>query len=278
MKTALPKPKADKLPTPEVGRWSEDKYILLWLYATLFSSGMKNKWDKRVYIDLYSGAGQAKIRGTEKLVFGSPLLALQVKDPFDKYIFCEENPEFLKALEARARALAPAADISYVKGNCNERVRDILAVIPPAKGQTVLSLCFADPFDLGLQFKTLESLGARFTDFLMLLALYMDANRNYENYVREKSRKVEHFLDDSAWRQRWERAQAAGLTFPTFLAEAFASRMESLGYLPPPRMKMVRSDEKNLPLYHLALFSKSMRAHEFWGEVLKYSTDQIALF
>ncbi len=61
----------------------------------------------------------------------------------------------------------------------------------------------------------------------------------------------------------------------TVPAAEFASGMETLRYLPTPlhRMKRVRSDEKNLPLYYLALFSRNNRAHKFWDEVLKYSTD-----
>jgi hypothetical protein len=43
-------------------------------------------------------------------------------------------------------------------------------------------------------------------------------------------------------------------------------------------MKKVRSDEKNLPLYRLALFSRNPRAYDFWDEVLKYSTSQRTLF
>ena len=70
----------------------------------------------------------------------------------------------------------------------------------------------------------------------------------------------------------------AAISFPMFLADAFAARMEGLGYLPPPRMKIIRLNEKNVPLYHLAIFSRNPRAYEFWGEVLKYSTDQLGLF
>ena len=52
--------------------------------------------------------------------------------------------------------------------------------------------------------------------------------------------------------------------------------MASLGYLRKPldRMKLVRSAEKNLPLYYLALFSRSEMAFKFWDDVLKYSDDQ----
>lgn len=56
--------------------------------------------------------------------------------------------------------------------------------------------------------------------------------------------------------------------------------MKVLGYIPPPlySMREVRSEDKNLPLYYLALFSRSARAYEFWNQVLKYGTDQLSMF
>ena len=81
----------DRLVCPEVGSWAETKYRLIALYDELFSTGMKNKWDQRVYVDLYSGAGFGRIKGTKTTLKGSPLLGLTVNDPFDKYIFCEET-------------------------------------------------------------------------------------------------------------------------------------------------------------------------------------------
>src|SRR5438445_8447200 len=86
----------DRLICPEVGTWTETKLRLVSLYAKLFSSGMKNKRDKRVYLELYGGAGYSKVRGTSRIIAGSPLRALTLPDTFDKYIFCEENPEKLE--------------------------------------------------------------------------------------------------------------------------------------------------------------------------------------
>ena len=39
----------DGLPCPEVRRWAETKYRLLGLYDELFATGMKRKWDQRIY-------------------------------------------------------------------------------------------------------------------------------------------------------------------------------------------------------------------------------------
>jgi len=272
----------DGLACPEVGGWAITKYKLISLYDKLFSTGMKDKWGKRVYIDLYAGAGYSRIRGKSNIVLGSPLLALSVPHSFDKYIFCEKDEELLSALKMRAQRIAPSADIAYVHGDCNSRVHDIAKEIPQgSKENTVLGLCFVDPFNLeGMRFNTLKTLSAHYLDFLCLLALYMDANRNYALYIDEQSSKVDDFLGTRSWRQRWPQEQMKGISFPRFLANELSEQMKTIGYIPPPfyTMKEVRSEEKNLPLYHLALFSRSTRAYDFWSEVQKYSTNQTKMF
>jgi three-Cys-motif partner protein len=108
----------DNLPSPEVGPWAETKHNLVSYYARQFSSGMKNKWDKRIYIELYAGAGYSRIRDTHKIIMGSPLRALLLPDPFDKYIFCEQDADSIKTLEVRAKRMAPHADVVCVMHPC----------------------------------------------------------------------------------------------------------------------------------------------------------------
>jgi three-Cys-motif partner protein len=157
---------------------------------------MKNRWDNRVYVELNAGAGYSRIRGTTRVIRGSPLLALGVKDPFDRYVFCEENPEKIDALKLRVRKFAPDANVEYVTGDCDKNTAEILAKIPVgSRSDTVLSLCFADPFDISLKFDTLRNLASRYMDFVVLLAVYSDANRAYKRYVMEDAVKVDEFLD-----------------------------------------------------------------------------------
>jgi three-Cys-motif partner protein len=270
-------PEVDGLPIPDVGPWAEDKYTLVGLYDRLFSTGMKNKWPTRVYIDLYSGPGFVRVRGTGRMLTGSPLLALGAPDPFDKYIFCESDPELLGALQSRVSRYSRTADATYICGDCNGKVKEICEKIPtPSPGRGVLTFCFVDPFDISVKFSTVKRLSSYFIDFLILLALHTDANRNLENYLRPANSKVQDFLDLPDWRERWRIAESRGGQFPRFLAEEYSGQMEKLGYIRQPwdRMKQVRSDEKNLPLYRLALFSRHERAYQFWDEVLFYSSDQ----
>ena len=104
----------------------------------------------------------------------------------------------------------------------------------------------------------------------------MDANRNYFRYVSEDSRKVDEFLGTDHWREAWVEAQTNRIPFPMFLAPTVRCTNADVR-IPPTalyKMKEVRSDDNNLPLYHLALFSRSALAYQFWDDVLKYSTDQ----
>lgn len=283
MNAAFEKMRADDdgLICPEVGRWTEEKYRLVALYDELFATGMKNKWDKRVYIDLYAAAGYSRIQGTSIILKGSPILALTVQHPFDEYIFCEADSQLMSALQTRTRRTSPSADVDFVLGDCNVEVDRICARIPKASpGNSVLTLCFVDPFDFEIKFDTLRKLSSFLIDFLVLLAIGMDANRNYHNYVEGNSTRIDEALGNTAWRERWKKLGERRKQFRHFLAAEFAKSMESLDYLPQEvhQMVQVRSDEKNLPLYHLALFSRNELAYKFWKDVKKYSTDQLKIW
>jgi len=179
-------------------------------------------------------------------LWSSPLLALHAKDPFDRYIFCESNVEALDALRVRVKKLFPHADVCYVASDCNKEVEAICRNIPtPSRDKKVLSFCFVDPYDLSVRFSTIRQISERFVDFLILLALGMDANRNLQHYLDPMNQKLDEFLGLRDWRDRWLQASLK-----------------------------VRSDVRNLPLYHLALFSRHTLAYDLWEDVLRYSNSQ----
>jgi len=268
----------DGLLVSDVGPWARDKYRRVGMYAELFSTGMKRRWDSRVYLDLFAGPGYARLRGTRKIVLSSPILALSLPDPFDRYILLDENPAAIAALEQRVRRRKPAVDAHFLIGDVNARTADIIDRIPQTG--RVLSFCFLDPYKLNLHFDTVQQLAAgRAMDFLILLALHVDANRNIELYVQDESDVIDRFLGDPSWRERWERERAGGGGVVPFLAEEYAGRMASIGYMPMKLKDMVkiRTHERRLPLYYLAFFSKNRKGIEFWREVLRYSDEQTRL-
>lgn len=264
----------DGLLTPEAGPWAEQKYRLVAIFNKLFSTGMKYKWSCRTYIDLFAGAGRTRIRGTNKILAGSPLLALNVADPYDMYIFCEKDEKRLDDLRARVEKSYSNTDVKFVHGDSNEKIDEICGAIP--KMRAVLSFCFMDPYNIGIHFETVRRLShSRPIDFLILLAIGVDAHRNKRDH-----RRIARCLGDDNWKEEWEDAERGGERFPNYFVNKYTSQMMTLGYLDTSRqtMHLVRSDKNNLPLYHLAFFSKHPLGYTFWEQARKYGLGQQSLF
>jgi three-Cys-motif partner protein len=267
----------DGLIAPEVGEWSEEKYKLISSYAQMFSDGMKNKWDVRTYVDLFAGAGRAKIRGVDKFVDTSAILAAKTATPFDKYIFCDLNSDKLSALEARVSKNVPGLDVAYIPGDVNKSCEKILGAIPrPSKGKRVLSFCVVDPFNTGdFLFETIRSLSKYFMDFLVLIPSGMDGNRNVKAYLEEVNANIERFLGNKNWRQDWNAFSKRRNSFSDFMIHSFCQSMVGLKYLDSEQhLKKIVLPVKNVLLYHLTFFSRDEMGLKFWKQSLKYSDQQ----
>ena len=271
----------DRLPRLDVGPWVEQKYRYVGMYAELFATGMKNQWPRRVYLDLFSGPGHSRVKSTGRIVLGSPLIALSLPDPFDAYIFSDEKTAAIEALKSRVGRIGNCPEVSFVPGDANAVVSEIIKKIPGDRGARALSFCFLDPYKLNIHFDTVKRLAeGRAIDFVILLALYVDANRNIQSYIRDESLTIDRFLGDADWRDQWRAAEQAGESIVAFLAKAYSSRMAKMGYLPMAldQMVKIRSHDRRLPLYYLAFFSRHKTGLKFWREVLKYANDQLPLF
>lgn len=270
----------DGLYIPEIGAWGDEKYKLLGGYCEIFTSGMKNLWDSLVYIDLFAGAGFAKIKGTEKIRMSSALIALSVNHKFSKYIFCEEDKKCLEALKARVNKYFPDSNVEFIEGDSNEKIDEIINKIPKhSKEEKVLRFCFVDPFSLNLKFKTINQLTTVVKiDFLILLALHMDANRNLFNYISENSFKVDDFINDSSWRDPFLSGKLSTKDFIKFLAGRYDENMKALDYIEPIKKHLIRIDDLRVPLYYLAFYSKHLRGNDFYEKVEKYLSNQQSLF
>jgi three-Cys-motif partner protein len=270
----LPTLADDGLVTPEVGGWGEDKYQLVRCYAGIFSRAMAGKWSSLIYVDFFAGAGRARLAGSHRIVPASPLLVLDVPKPFTKYIFCELDERNAESLRRRVDAHVPIRDARVVAGDTNETISDTVSLIPVGS----LTFCFADPFRLeNLHFTTVQTLAQkRRTDFLILLPSGMDANRNEVTYVKPHHQTVSNFTGQPDWRSRWPHPS---LGFGDFVADEFGRAMAGLGYTYPglPSTKVIVNN-KNVPLYRLAFFSKHPLGAKFWEECRKYTDPQRFLF
>jgi three-Cys-motif partner protein len=272
----------DGLSTPEIGSWGEEKYRLVAFYSSLFAKSMRKKWDCLVYIDLFSGSGRSQIRGTARIVNSSPLAVLGLADKFNRYIFCEKDRRKCEALKQRVRRDFPGMEVHIVEGDANRKVAEILEKMPSyTKNYGVLAFCFVDPYALSnLQFETIRQLSGRYVDFLVLIPSGMEAQRFEHNLIKPDNFTVDEFLGNKEWRTAWNEAQKKGMSFERFIVQEFGKAMETLRYLSPgfEDTKLIRSDERNLLLYRLVLYSRHKLGKEFWQQAKKYSQPQQEMF
>lgn len=265
----------DGLVASIVGPWASRKYSLVRYYADMFATSMKNRWNFRIYVDLFAGAGRSKIRGTHEIVLASPLLALSVKDRFDRYIFCEINETMASALRSRVNRDYSDSDVTIINGDANNRVSEILDNIPVRDS---LTFCFVDPYRLSnLKFETIKELSKRKMDFLILVPTYMDVHRNRAFYSRKHNEKVDQSLGDPEWREKWKEAELPGRSFGKFFVESFGRRMESLQYYNGIQDSVLVKGTRIKPLYHLVFFSKHELGMKFWKEARDRSDEQGSL-
>jgi len=268
-----------KLPEP-VGVWSERKYSLMGGYCEIFNKGIKNLFSNRVYIDLFAGAGFAAIKKKNKILKSSSLIALSIPTLFTKYILCEKDIEKMDALKKRIHREFPDKDVIFVSGDSNENVQLVINEIRKL-GPSTISFCFVDPFSLNLHFDTIKRIAnVGRVDFLILLALMMGAKRNFHNYITERSKVVELFIDKPDWREPFKNREIRKEEFINYIAKTYDENMYKLGYkIKSEGLKpKVDAEEYRLALYYLAFYSKHDLGNKFFKEIQKYHIEQQTLF
>jgi three-Cys-motif partner protein len=201
------------------------------------------------------------------------LIALSVDAPFNRYIFCEDSPERFSALKARVEKNYAKCETRLIPGKFEEHIDEICSAIPSKS----LALCFVDPFDCDFDIENLKTISkcAHGVDFLCLLALQMDAKRNIQHYLKPGS-KIDRMIGNTTWRARWNSRSDHHEDFAKFLASEFAQSMSEVGYLETPlhMMEEVKTHDKNVPLYYLAIFAKHPLAFDLWKKARTSSSPQ----
>lgn len=224
----LPPPPDDGLETPEVNEWARDKHHFLLRYIDAFTTAMRKKrWAGLHYIDLFAGAGIARLKKSRDLDWGSPLIAAQAKYPFDKLHLCESRSASCSALEKRLCRIRPRESFQLLLGDANERVHEIVAEIP----NNTLSLAFLDPYGLHLDYDTIGTLAQKRADLIIYFPDRVDILRNWNAYYWDHpASNLDGVLGPgSNWRSRIE-AASTGQQKVKALLEIYKQQIQKLGY------------------------------------------------
>lgn len=142
-----------------VGPWAETKLDLNRRYLPVYMRIMaRQHWCTGGvhYIDGFAGTGQPTLRGEQRLIDGSPLIAMTLVQPFDSYTFVEQTPwraEQLRELCAKF----PHLDTRVIEADCNAVIVD--QVTPVVRRERwARGFAFLDPFAMDLNYATIKAI------------------------------------------------------------------------------------------------------------------------
>lgn len=244
-----------------VGSWSPEKLYYVRRYIDIFTTAMKTKWPRRVYIDLFSGPGRCVIEDTQQEVDGSPLLALSAKYSFTDVYLNDLDPFAIEALRARVQGLAVRAPV-FRTLDCNDAARDAVTVLN--LGSDALGLAVVDPTGFQIHFDAIEELSrGRKID---LIITFM--SQSLKRFIGEPQMEsaLDGFFGDRNWRTLVDKKDIAGRVTARALLDHYEDRLRKLGYAHVnDHIRILNSRES--PIYHLVFASKHPRGAEFFKKI-----------
>lgn len=249
------RPGDDGYEVREVGRWWDRKVAVVNYVADLFSRGMKNKWARRAYIELFAGPGRSWDRHRRVYVTGSAIHAMRF--PFTGYVFVDIDPRATMPLEARVNREPNAGMAQVLTLDCNKAAPDVRALLP----DDALALAFIDPTAWEIRLDTIADLvQGRRIDLLVTFHAIRLVRVAHLNRVD----RVNAFFGTDQWLSIVREAPKYRIVEE--LAALYNRQLKTLGYLESFQHRVIFRSTKNSPLYQLVGFSKHERGVDFWAK------------
>ncbi len=191
-----------ELKIDEVGYWTEIKLSILDKYAKPYNQILHANHLKTIYIDAFAGAGHHRAKGSDRIVQGSPLRALNVQPPFNFFHFIDVDNARVQELK---RLATGRSNVKVHHGDCNEILLDnVFPTISYANYQR--ALCILDPYGLHLDWRVTKAAGASRVIEIFLNFPVMDMNMNVfwanpDRVTEDSQKRMTRFWGDESWRQ-----------------------------------------------------------------------------
>src|ERR1035437_3122963 len=175
------------------GFWTQQKLKLLSdylkAYTKIFSANQKAKYFETTYLDAFAGTGEIPrpelgffsnipelVEAEEEFRKGSARRALEVKPPFDHYVFIEKNGAKCQELGAAAREF-PERDVKIINDDANLALPTWCA----QQRKKDRAVVFIDPFGAALDWSVIETIAATKAVDLWVLFPFEGINRMLPN-------------------------------------------------------------------------------------------------
>lgn len=265
MSTAYLPSREDGLPARVSGEWAREKLHYVSGYMQIFSQGMKNRWRKRIYIDLLARPGRCVDRDAGDEFDGSPLCAVKCEEPFTRIVLIEQSPGLAVALQHRVggRAVVLNAD-------CNQA--PVIDGLRKELSSDTLALVFVDNLGLDVPFATLEALTCDRRVDLIITFQVQALSRNVDDVWSgfDSPDRWTAFFGGDGWQNVVEAGRARNESdsdIATRLMEFYGEQLGGIGYKYRTHSHEFMRNSRNVALYRLLLAGKHERAVEFFEKI-----------
>jgi three-Cys-motif partner protein len=274
----LLQPEDDGLAMRPAGKWAIEKLDYLARYIDLFQRGMRNKWPYRNYIDLMAGPGKNRIKGSTRVLLGSPLLALTTGVPFNQYFFVDTKRKNVDALRRRCDASMYTRRVWIESGDCNAIVDSVVEKIRRDDSQS-LNLAFLDPEGFEMHWATVAKLASLKRMDLIINFPQLGLKRLMGPVIaNEEWPIIDLFFGSKEWREiygAYQKGELRKIMLVRRIIDHYRDNLEQLGY---PEIQQghdlfgtepVMRNGQSAQLYRLLFASKHDRGNDFWAKITR---------
>jgi len=285
---------------PTVGPWAREKLEALARYLDFYTKVLKNQTWRTVYVDAFAGGGRAVVRRESQrlaptaslfvekpevdaeqreLVDGSPRVALNVANPFDRYVFIDPDPARADELEAMKSEYGTSREIDVLRTDAAAGIAWVCA--RPILKATHRGIAFLDPFGAKLDWASVQQLAdTGLFEVVINFGLNMTIQRMLPNTGEVPdawAKTLDAYFGTRAWFAEVYRDRPGGLfdasgfekhpDYSERLLELYRARLKgAFGHVSTPRL--IRNT-KGVPLYYLVWAGPHRKGLEGADYILK---------
>lgn len=266
----------DGLPVRTVKAHSAQKAKMVSRDLGTVGRAMNRKWFEVHYLELLCGPGYLYDESTGEEVPSSPIQALTLSKPFDRYVFADYSDICVDALRARIDRLTaedpnlPAATVRQGDANDPEHLYRVCSLIDPA----ALVIAYLDPQKPNLHWSTVEHLARRFRYLDLIINLpFSGIQRSLTAGGDERPKLMLGHPNPTALV-----APEEGRTAQNIRA-FYDQQLGSLGFIHIAR-RCVKTVWSNSPLYDVVLASRHPTAVKLFERAnpLPKGAQQVSMF
>src|SRR4051812_4040499 len=204
------------------------------------SKAMTGKWGQLGYVELYAGPGRLLDQSTGIELPGSPMEALRVRAPFDRYVFCDFDADCVDALRHRVdrEPIGSRANIRQGDAKDAEQLERVVSEF----GRGSLVIVYLDPArPRDMTWSTVELLAQQLPNVDLIINLPVNSLQRAISgpHARDaEARAAAAFLGHADPRElmRWDRTHSHHVMGTMqAIRDFYDEQLKSLGFLRPGR-------------------------------------------